>query len=243
MQGVSSHISRARGVATSITIAQATRAWSPIEFVKRLVIWAGSRRRGRIEMRAQQSARARSVSQISLRRGPSVPALSVSAERRIGSRLSKDAAHSTRRPSPGPSAISVGIPRTVRLTGAATTLFKTGTASDRVTIKYGRRLSSASAHQISPCWGTFTKVPLLSTRGSPALRGRSPHRSGADVCIPPRFQHRSAVGGAPRQASLDQCALPLNGWRRDRPRPDCPTPRSASHQGELQLAPCRKYSK
>jgi hypothetical protein len=95
-------------------------------------------RRGSLHGRAlkgQQSARARSVSQISGRRGPSVPALSVSAERNIGSRLSKDAAHSTCSPSLGPSAISVGIPRTVRLTGAATTLVRTGTASDRVTIK------------------------------------------------------------------------------------------------------------
>jgi hypothetical protein len=46
--------------------------------------------------------------------------------------LSKLAAHAVGIPSSAPSASSVGIFRMVRLTGAASTLCRTGTAGDRV---------------------------------------------------------------------------------------------------------------
>ena len=45
---------------------------------------------------------------------------------------------------------SVGMWRTVRVTGATMIAVSTETASFRVTTSTGRRLSSASAHQISP---------------------------------------------------------------------------------------------
>jgi hypothetical protein len=51
--------------------------------------------------------------------------------------------------------------RMVFVMTATITSFKIGTASDRVTISTGRRLSVACAHQISPCSGV-TKAPRRS---------------------------------------------------------------------------------
>ena len=51
----------------------------------------------------------------------------------------------------------MGIPRVLRLIGATRIQLSTGTDSERVTTRTGRRLSSASAHQMSPWRG----VPRL----------------------------------------------------------------------------------
>lgn len=78
------------------------------------------------------------------------PIRSVRNDFRTGWRLSKAATQDVDSPSLLLSGTSVGMLRTVRVTGAMTIHVSTEVASLRVTISTGRRLSSASAHQISP---------------------------------------------------------------------------------------------
>ena len=128
----------------------------------------------------QQSASAARARQICERRA-AVPSLTRSLRSDLGTvcRLSKLATHSSDRPSSIPSRISVRIARILRVTGATTIQSSTGTASVRVTTSTGRRLSSASPHQTSPCRGVdlttarrrSSAVPLRRPRPSPSGLG------------------------------------------------------------------------
>jgi hypothetical protein len=74
-------------------------------------------------------------------------------------RLSKLAAHSIGIPSSGPNLSSVGIMRTVRVIGAASTDLRTGIAASRVMTRNGRRPTSGSSpNQTSPRRGVVTKA-------------------------------------------------------------------------------------
>ena len=81
-------------------------------------------------------------------------------------------------PQPRRGGSRCGMSRIVRLTGATTMPVRTGKASDRVTTSTGRRLSSLSAHQISPCLGMLTTVLRRSAHAWPR-RGR---RARSGVC-------------------------------------------------------------
>jgi len=81
---------------------------------------------------------------------------SVSKALRMGCVLSNAATQGSGKPSSTSSFTSVGMPRIVLVTGATKIHVRTGTASDLVTTSTGRRLSSDSAHQISPCAGATT---------------------------------------------------------------------------------------
>lgn len=147
---------------------------------------------------AQQSVIALTARQISSRREPRSPALSVNALRRILWRLSNEATQSSRSPSASPSGISVGIWRMVRVTGATTIPERTSTASDRVTTRTGRRAVSTSAHQISPCRGAVTTAPPRRAILSPR-RGRwSPQLSGVNDGRLRRFAFQPVAFGGDR---------------------------------------------
>jgi hypothetical protein len=91
--------------------------------------------------------------------------------------LSKLATHSVGMPSSTPSRISLGMSRMVLVTGAASTLCRTGIAAVLVITRKGRRpTSSISPHQISPRFGS---APGLLGDGI-AKRGNG--RCGLGVC-------------------------------------------------------------
>ena len=114
----------------------------------------------------------------------------------------------------------------VRVTGATMTQVSTGTASLRVTTNTGRRLSFASAHQISPCIGaTFTKVPRQSSAPKTHPPTRSRCRFAVDLDTHGRSGPRSHRDGNGRQAVRDQAApLPNDSRPHQPPRADRPLP-------------------
>jgi hypothetical protein len=96
------------------------------------------------------------------------------------------------RPSSRPRRTSVGISRMVRVTGATISQVSAGTVSLRVTTRTGRRLSSASAHQISAWRGWLTTAPRRLTT--------APRRSSASSLRPrPHHPRTEAAAGTPRR--------------------------------------------
>ena len=96
----------------------------------------------------------------------------------------------------------------------------TGTASVRVTTNTGRRLSSASAHQTSPCIGaTLTKIPRQSSVPKTHPPTPPPRRFAVALDIRGRFAPRSHRDGSGRQAVRDQAAPPPNDSQRLQPLP------------------------
>ena len=114
-------------------------------------------------MSHQQSVIARRASQISILRKPRSPIFTLSADRCSRWRLSNEATHVSFNPSSDPRQISVGMFRTVRVTGATTIPLRTPIASERVTT--------------TPADAKFPPVP---TRSRP---------DGA--CLPRFFLHES----------------------------------------------------
>ena len=98
---------------------------------------------------AEQSASAVMALHISYPRCPKAPTRRVSQVLRTGRRLSRDAAQDRDRPCSGPSGISVGMPRTVLVTGATTIAVSAGMAESRVITSTGLCIVSDSAHQMS----------------------------------------------------------------------------------------------
>lgn len=144
----------------------------------------------------QQSTAARSAAQASASRSPS-RTHTRSTREAFGTtrRLSKLAAHSVGIPSSGPRDTSVGIFRTVRVTGAASTPLRTAIAADRVMTRNGRRPRfSISPHHTSPRRGSFTMAPPRSHLE--ATRARRPARPRWAACggKRPRWRGRFAAG-------------------------------------------------
>lgn len=106
----------------------------------------------------QQSASALSARQIS-HRSVTEPTRSVRKDRWIGCRLSKVATDSTGRPLRSPTRTSVGMSRIVLVIGATMSHLRAGMTPDRVTTSTGLRLSSVSAHQMSPWLGVTRVLP------------------------------------------------------------------------------------
>ena len=100
----------------------------------------------------QQSTAVRSAAHASsIRTGSRLQTRSVRWSFGMARMLSKLAAHSVDTPSSGLSDSSVGMPRTVRVRGAASTECKTEMARVRLNTRNGRRPASAtSAHHTSP---------------------------------------------------------------------------------------------
>jgi hypothetical protein len=133
-------------------------------------------------------------------------------------RLSKLAAHSVGMPSSGPNLSSVGIMRTVRVIGAASTALRTGIAASRVMTRNGRRPTSGSSpHQTSPRRGVVTTALLRSLGESTQGRRLPRPASVAFVCSPRRST------GPLRAVALSTRSLP---------RPLGPPPRD-SRRGQL----------
>ncbi len=164
----------------------------------------------------QQSASAPRARQMLCRAWGSDPTRSVRKVVRIGWILSKEATLSTPSPWSSPTSISVGMPRTVLVIGATTIHVRTGIASERVTTRTGRRLSSASAHQMSP-WDGVTKV--LRRSCEPLLHPPNPTRpqSGACVDIPERSHRPSDAAVTGRSAPEDRVS-PRQIVRQQHPR-------------------------
>ena len=109
-------------------------------------------------------------------------------------RLSKLATHSVGMPSLVPSRSSVGMSRIVRVTGAASTVFRTGIAAVRVITRKGRRpTSSISPHQISPRRGSVTTAPRQWRHASKRSLRQSRRRSAACADSQPRSSDRLGV--------------------------------------------------
>src|SRR5665811_995527 len=103
----------------------------------------------------------------------------------------------------------------VRVTGATMIHVSTGTALLRVTINTGRLLSSASAHQTSPCVGvTLTKVPRQSSGRKTHPPTRPPRRFADALDTRERFAPRSPRDGSGRQVARDQAGPPRNDSQR-----------------------------
>ena len=114
--------------------------WGEKRFLVASVVDHAARHSELERERRQQSVSARVARQISSSSSmPSRPTRIVSNARRIGCRLSNDAAHTLDKPCCAPSATSVGMLRTVRVTGATMIDDRTEIASFRVTTKTGRR--------------------------------------------------------------------------------------------------------
>ena len=150
--------------------------------------------------------------QSSFLRVPKFPIFMVRAERSTRWRLSNEATHSTSRFSSAPRSISLGMSRIVRVTGATTIPVSTGMASERVTTRTGLRLFSVSAHQISPCRGTATKVPLQSVLGWLLRYLRALPRFEDDGDNSPRSQNRYVPGGDAPRATPAQFSLRQSGF-------------------------------
>ncbi len=134
----------------------------------------------------QQSANAVTASQIRELANETSPTRSTNNDTGRTTRLSKLAAHARSSPSSGPRATSVGMCRTRLVIGATTTRVSRSMTELRVMTSTGRRLSSDSAHQMSPCRGR-------SDRDSPRLvvTTAPPESSPARACerrpSPPRI--------------------------------------------------------
>jgi hypothetical protein len=125
--------------------------------------------------RASQTSRIRSARRRVMR--------SVHSATRMGVTLSRLRAHSAGIPSEVSSATSVGIPRTTRVAGTASTWLRTGRASSRVRIRNGRRPArGCSYHHTSP---RPTKV-RGQRRVPPRPAGEAGHRRR---CRSPRIGH------------------------------------------------------
>jgi hypothetical protein len=149
-------------------------------------------------------------------------------------------------PSSTPRPTSVGIPRTVRVIGATSTVLSTGIAAERLITRNGRRpTSSISPHQTSPRRGSLTKA---RPRSRPAMKRRPirvpPHWQEC-VDIPPGQLDRSlAVVPTPPRPRVRR-EQPRHGSRR-RPerracRPQLEVPRGAVQQSAL--SPWAQYTR
>ena len=119
-----------------------------------------------------------------------------------------------------------------------------GIASLRVTTNTGRRLSSASAHQISPWVGvTATKIPRQSFAPMTYRPTQSRRRFEAALDIHVRSAPRSLRAGSGRQAVRGQRAPLRNDLQQHQP-PRADRPRL---QGRLllgsQVEPCGEHTK
>ena len=184
----------------------------------------------------QQSAMAASAVQMSLRRCGRVLTRSTRCDLTTTRRLSNEAAQGTARPSSASRAISVAMPLTVRVIGAATSLFSTGMASSRVTISTGRRPSGLSAHQTSPCAGATTALRRSSTWCSqPPIAAR--RESLGCGGMPRRWIHPLGAGGNYRPSLPERTARHRSETVRPRSPPVHRPPPRVLHQCEPSTAP------
>lgn len=142
-----------------------------------------------------------------------------------------------------PRLTSVGIPRTVRVTGATMIHPSTATASLRVTINTGRRLSWASAHQISPWVGvTLTRALRQSSEPTTHQPTRPPSLAAGAIDTLRRSSHRSRRVGSDQQAARGQAVPPPIDSRRPlRPRGRRPQ-RQDRHRPSSPTEPCKQHS-
>lgn len=186
----------------------------------------------------QQSAAADQAAQSTARRsGARAPILRTSMALGNARALSTVAAHSVTSPSSRPRRTSVGIPRTVRVTGATKTVLSTSMAWSRVTTRYGRPFASGdSPHQISPCRGLLTTALGGWTRSRLPSRARPRRRSAGDAGTR-RRSRLPRVADVPRPPVLRwPSAPPRPCWRSHRGRRPHPAPARAHPGCELQSA-------
>ena len=146
--------------------------------------WCGNARK------SQQSTAQRSAAQASTHRwGASAQIRSTRWAFGTTRRLSKLAAHSVGMPSSRPSRSSVGMFRTVRVTGAANTPLSTGIAAGRVITRKGRRPSpSISPHHTSRWRGSLTRALRRWRPGAtPGQRRPRPPRGDPPVPVDDRL--------------------------------------------------------
>jgi len=141
-------------------------------------------RRRRGGQAAQPVARASATHTSCIRSPASRVMRSTSRAAGTVARLSSDTAHGSGIPSEASRGTSVGMPRTVRVTSATTTLLSTGSAASRVSTRAGRRPAcGCSSHRTSPRLTMALQRPRAPRSRAPTPTRR---RSGARACNPPR---------------------------------------------------------